>query len=161
MENLEKVPATNLPAPVLALDLGEKRVGLAISDDLNISIKPLKALQRTNWKQLLRDVSAEIRRFDAKTVVIGFPLALKGGTGDAAEAVLEVARKFALSLEVPVYLQDERLTSVDAEEKLRAEGNPKKRIRELVDSEAAAIILRDFLESREERLMVRQVKQTV
>ena len=78
-----------ISAPVVALDLGEKRVGVAISDTLLISITPLSAFPRTNWKQLLRDVANLIRHYDAQTVVIGLPLRLDGSDGDAA---LEVRR---------------------------------------------------------------------
>ena len=140
--------------PILALDLGEKRVGVAVSDSLSISIKRIEALRRTNWKQMLRNVEELIRRFDAKTLVIGFPLQLSGSTGDAALSIRATAVKFAQSLRVPVYLQDERLSSVEAEENLRADGYTGQDVPHLIDSEAAAVILRDFLVSHEERVLV-------
>jgi putative Holliday junction resolvase len=141
-------------APIIALDLGEKRVGVAVSDALSISIKRLEALPRSNWKQMLRDVDDLVHRFDAQTLVIGLPLRLNGSTGDAALEVQSLALKFARSLNVPVYLQDERLSSVEAEEKLRAEGHKAERLSALVDSEAAAVILRDFLVRDQERALV-------
>ena len=141
-------------APVVAIDLGEKRVGIAVSDALSISITRLGALPRTSWKQLLRDVDNLIQRFDAQTVVIGLPLMLNGSSGDSALEVRQMAQKFAQSLEVPVYLQDERLSSVEAEENLRAAGYKRHRISALVDSEAAAIILGDFLADDQERIVV-------
>jgi putative holliday junction resolvase len=141
-------------APVVAIDLGEKRVGIAVSDALSISITRLDALPRTNWKQLLRDVDNLIQRFDAQTVVIGLPLMLNGSSGDSALEVRRLAQKFAQSLKVPVYLQDERLSSVEAEQNLRAEGYKRDRISTLVDSEAAAVILRDFLADDQERIVV-------
>lgn len=141
-------------APIVAIDLGEKRVGIAVSDALSISITRLDALPRTNWKQLLRDVDNLIQRFDAQTVVIGLPLMLNGSSGDSALEVRRVAQKFAQSLRVPVYLQDERLSSVEAEQNLRAEGYKRDRVSALVDSEAAAVILRDFLADDQERIVV-------
>ena len=143
-------------APVVAIDLGEKRVGIAVSDSLSISITRLDALPRTSWKQLLRDVDDLIQRFDAQTVVIGLPLMLNGSSGDSALRVRRVAQKFAQSLRVPVYLQDERLSSVEAEQNLRAEGHKRDRVSALVDSEAAAVILRDFLADDQERIVVPQ-----
>lgn len=143
-----------LRAPILAIDLGEKRIGIAVSDALSISITRLAALPRTNWKQLLRDVDNLIQRFDAQTVVIGLPLRLNGSAGDAALEVRRVAQKFARSLRVPVYLQDERLSSVEAEETLRAKGHGRDQMSALVDSEAAAVILRDFLVDDQKRLLV-------
>ena len=139
---------------ILALDLGARRVGVAVSDSLAIVITRLEALPRTNWKQMLRDVADLVRRFDAQTVVIGLPLRLNGSTGDAALKVHALALKFARSLKVPVYLQDERLSSVEAEQNLRADGHKADRIPALVDSEAAAVILRDFLVSDQERVLV-------
>lgn len=148
-------------APIIALDLGEKRVGVAVSDALAISIKRLEALPRTNWKQLLRDVDDLVRLFDAQSVVIGLPLRLDGFAGDAALEVQSVALKFARSLKVPVYLQNESLSSVAAEENLRINGHKEKEVPALVDSEAAALILRDFLVSDQERLPVSPAEQTL
>jgi putative Holliday junction resolvase len=141
-------------APVLALDLGQKRVGIAVSDSLSISITRLPALPRTNWKQLLRDVVHLIQGFDAKTVVIGLPLRLNGSSGDAAIEAAATAQKFARSLDLPVYLQDERLSSVAAEESLRAAGRKRSELNTMVDSESAAIILRDFLQGDQKRVLL-------
>jgi putative pre-16S rRNA nuclease len=141
-------------APIVALDLGQKRVGIAVSDELSISITRLDALPRTNWKQLLRDVDNLIQRLDAQTVVIGLPLRLNGSSGDSADDARWVAQKFARSLSVPVYLQDERLSSAEAEHNLRAEGRRGEEVSALVDSEAAAVILRDFLVGEHERILV-------
>jgi len=145
----------DIRAPVVALDLGQKRVGVAVSDPLAISITRLPALPRSNWKQLLKDVVHLIQRFDAKTVVIGLPLRLNGSTGDAAIAATQTAEKFARSLELRVYLQDERLSSVAAEENLRDAGHKPSEIGEMVDSESAAIILRDFLREDQKRFLLR------
>jgi putative Holliday junction resolvase len=144
----------SIRAPVLALDLGSKRVGVAVSDSLSISINRLDVIQRTNWKQLLRDVEKLALRFDAQTLVIGLPLKLNGSLGAAALATRQTALKFARSLRLPVYLQDERLSSAEAEGDLRAAGVRGKDIGKRVDSEAAALILRDFLASDQQRMLV-------
>jgi len=144
-----------IQAPVVALDLGQKRVGVAVSDPLAISITRLPALPRSNWKQLLKDVVHLTQRFDAKTVVIGLPLRLNGSSGDAAIAAAQTAEKFARSLRLRVYLQDERLSSVAAEENLRDAGHKPSEIGEMVDSESAAIILRDFLQGDQKRVLLR------
>ena len=144
-----------LRGPILALDLGQKRIGVAVSDELLISITKLNSLRRSNWKQLLQDVCFLIRRFDAHTLVIGLPLRLNGTSGSAALDVWRTAEKFALSLQIPVFLQDERLTSAEAEQHLRAEGHNPREISALVDSESAAIILRDFIPGGQERILVR------
>jgi putative holliday junction resolvase len=144
----------SIAAPILALDLGQKRVGAAVSDELSISITRLKAIPRTNWKHLLREVDNLIQSFDAQTLVIGLPLRLNGSTGEAASEVRSIAEKFAKSLNIPVYVQDERLSSREAEENLRADGQRGADVSRLVDSEAAAIILRDFLAGDQDRLLI-------
>jgi putative Holliday junction resolvase len=140
--------------PVLALDLGQKLVGIAVSDEMLITIKRLEPLKRSNWKKLLRDVTALIQRFDAQTLVIGLPLRLDGASGSAAETTQQLGANFARSLKLPVYLQDERLTSVEAREVLLSSGHKPAEIPGLIDGEAAALILRDFLNSGEERILV-------
>lgn len=159
METAE--PKNAIRAPVIALDLGDKRVGVAVSDALSISITRLQALPRSSWKQLLLDVADLVHRFDAQTVVIGLPLRLNGSKGDAALEAQRTARKFAQSLAVPIFMQDERLSSREAEENLRAEGHKRDSVSELVDSEAAAIILRDFLEGGQEKILVMVDEQTL
>ena len=141
--------------PILALDLGQKLVGAAVSDQLRITIRRLDPIKRSNWKQLLLDVQTLIRRFDAQTLVLGLPLRLDGTTGEAAEHVLALARKFSLSLSIPVFVQDERLTSNEAEATLKEQRHNRAQIAKLVDSEAAAIILRDFVNTSEHTLIGR------
>ena len=145
---------TSVTGPVLALDLGQKLVGVALSDERLISARRLDPLRRSNWKQLLRDVQGLLQGYDAKTLVIGLPLSLDGTTGYAAEGAQRLAQNFAKSLKVPVYLQDERLTSVAAKQSLLAEGFSAEEIPALIDGEAAATILRDFLSNLEERVPV-------
>lgn len=135
-----------LAGRLLALDPGQKRVGVAVSDELGITVRALSTLRRTNWKQLLRAVAETIKSFDARGLVIGLPLRLDGTEGEAAREARRLARNFELSLNVPVYLQDERLTSVEAEGELRAAGYTDDERRERVDGESAAIILRDFID---------------
>lgn len=132
---------------MLALDLGTVRVGVAISDELRLTVRPLPALKRTSWKQLVRDVAQLCSSFDVKRVVLGLPLRLDGSEGDAAAEARRVARNLGLSLALPVSLQDERHTSADAELGLRADSLTKKEIARRVDGEAAALILSDYLSS--------------
>jgi putative Holliday junction resolvase len=130
---------------VLALDLGSKRVGLAVSDELRLSVRTLPFLPRTPWKRLLRSVAELCESFDVRLLVVGLPLRLDGSEGEAAAETRRVARNLELSLRLPVRLQDERLTSRDAEDSLRRGGFEGARVKERVDGEAASIILKDFL----------------
>lgn len=140
--------------PILALDLGQKLVGAAISDERLVTIKRLTPLERSSWKKLLQDVRYLIERFDAQTIVVGLPLRLDGTEGDAAKEVRRLAGNLARSISFPVYLQDERLTSLEAMENLKAEGFKPEEIPALIDGEAAAMILRDFLDTNQNRVLV-------
>jgi putative Holliday junction resolvase len=130
---------------VLALDIGAKRVGVAVSDEMRLTVRPLAALRGTNWKRLVKALSELCEEFDVREVVLGLPLRLDGSEGDAAKEVRGVARKLELTLRIPVSFQDERLTSKTAEAALRREGLGEREVFANADSEAAAIILRDFL----------------
>jgi len=134
---------------VLALDLGAKRVGVAVSDELRLSVRALPFLPRTPWKRLLRSVAELCESFDVRLLVVGLPLRLDGSEGEAAGEARRVARNFELSLKLPVRLQDERLTSKEAEDSLRSRGYEGEQVAERVDGEAAAFILKDFLTASE------------
>ena len=149
---------TNVIGPILALDLGEKFVGVALSDECLITTKRLDPLKRSNWKTLLQDIRHLLERFDAKTIVVGLPLRLDGTEGDAAKNVRRLALNLAKSVPQAVFLQDERLTSFEAMENLKAEGRKTDEIRGLIDGEAAATILRDFLNGNQQRMLVDPAK---
>ena len=131
---------------ILAIDPGTKRCGLAVCDELRVTTRPLPVIQRESWKKLLSNIKQTIADFDAKALVIGLPLESDGSESPMSKEAREMARKFALSLEVPVFLQDERVTSYEAKRRLWVAGTGLKETRKLVDSEAAAIILEDFLQ---------------
>jgi putative Holliday junction resolvase len=140
--------------PVLALDLGEKLVGVALSDERSITTKRLPPLKRSSWKKLLQDVRDLVEGFDAQTIVVGLPLNMDGSESDASQNARRVAFNLARSVPQPVYLQDERLTSFEAAENLKAEGVKTEDIPANIDGAAAALILRDFLVSNEKRIRV-------
>ncbi len=133
---------------VLAIDMGSKRVGLAISDELRLTVRALPALPRTPWKRLLSSLAELCEQFDVGSIVLGLPLRLDGTEGDAAQGVRRVGRNLQLSLKLPLFFQDERLTSKEAEASLRERGFQLGEISARVDSEAASIILSDFLEAQ-------------
>lgn len=136
---------------LLSLDLGAKRVGVAVCDEMRLTVRALPAIRRSNWKSLVSALAELCEEFDVKGVVVGLPTGLDGGEGEAALEARRVARNLELSLGRPVVLQDEKLSSVEAEEALRDEGFRGDEIKARVDGRAAAIILRDYL-ARCERL---------
>ena len=131
---------------IIAIDPGTKRCGLAICDELRVTTRPLPVIQRSSWKKLLEIVKQTVSEFDAVALVIGLPLESDGTESEMSAEARSMARKFALSLSIPVFLQDERVTSYEAKSRLWQRGVDLKQSRQLVDSEAAAIILADFLD---------------
>ncbi|CAN5710888.1 Holliday junction resolvase RuvX [soil metagenome] len=133
---------------LLALDLGMKRIGIAVSDELQFTVRPVCVLERTGWKKVLKQIIAYLENFDAVGLVLGLPYNSDGSESEMSTEARRLARNFSLSVNVPIFLMDERLTSYEAKGYLTKLGLSEKEIRKRVDSEAAAIILSDFIELR-------------
>lgn len=132
----------------MALDLGRKRIGVAVCDELQMTARGLDVLTRSTAEKLHQDVQKLIEDFDAAALVIGLPLNFDGTESAGAAEARQIADFLGERISIPVFLQDERLTSREAEEILREQGYNREQIKKLVDKEAAAVILRDFLASR-------------
>jgi putative holliday junction resolvase len=133
---------------LLALDLGMKHIGVAVSDELQFTVRPVTVIERQSWKKLLVTVITYLDEFDAVGLVLGLPLETDGKESEMSLESRRLARNFSLSIKVPVFLQDERLTSYEAKGYLTKLGLSVQEIWDRVDSEAAAIILSDFIELR-------------
>jgi len=138
---------------LLALDLGTKHVGVAVSDELQFTVRPVTVLVRKSWKTFLKQIIALLADFDAVGLVLGLPLNTDGSESEMSLEARRLARNFSLSINVPIFLIDERLTSYEAKGYLTKLGLSEKEIWERVDSEAAAIILSDFLQFRNEKFL--------
>ena len=130
---------------ILAIDPGTKRVGLAITDPDQMISTPIRTLPRTSWKKLLSDIKETVSEFDAVAVVVGLPLGFEGDETPMTAEAADIARKLSLSLEIPVFLQDERVSSYEARGRLWQRSKSSANLRSEVDSEAASVILSDFL----------------
>jgi putative Holliday junction resolvase len=131
---------------VLALDVGEVRIGLAVSDPARTVALPAGTILVRGAPQDLKAVAALVREHGATEVVVGHPLSLSGNRGPAAHRAEEFATGLRAVLQVPVHLQDERLTTVEANRDLRTAGATGRKARRAVDQAAAALILRAYLE---------------
>jgi putative Holliday junction resolvase len=134
---------------VVALDLGARRIGVAVSDVTGTLASPHLVLERSG------DVAADHRRLaeivadvGAERVVVGLPLSLSGGTGPAAQAAADEAVALAEVVGVPVETFDERLTTVSADRALRAAGTRARSRRGVIDKAAAAVLLQAWLDGR-------------
>lgn len=137
---------------LLALDLGTKKVGIAVCDELQITTRPVRIITRRSWKKFLKEIINYLDEFDAKALILGLPLEFDGSESQMSGEARRVALNFSLSLEIPVFLQDERVSTYQARGDLWKKGADEKKIRETLDSEAAAIILQDFIDYRNQLL---------
>ncbi|HEX6261529.1 MAG TPA: Holliday junction resolvase RuvX [Actinomycetota bacterium] len=134
------------PGRVLALDVGKARVGVAVSDPDRTVALPAGTIRVVGGIQDLRAVARLVERYEAVVVVVGHPLSLSGERGPAARHAEELADGLRAILDVPVHLQDERLSTIEAERGLAAAGARGPDRRRSVDQAAASIILRAFLD---------------
>ena len=130
----------------LAIDHGIKRTGLAICDAEERIVSPLCVLQ--GQKDLPQEIAQIISREEVGAVVLGLPLNMDGSEGPQAHKVKAFAERLKQHAQVPVFFQDERLSSFGAHEKLESTGLAKARKRSLLDAVAAAEILQSFLDQR-------------
>jgi putative Holliday junction resolvase len=130
----------------LALDLGERRIGVAVSDALGMVARPLEIFSRTSRKADFAHIGALVTTHQVVAVVVGLPLNMDGSEGRQAAWVRDYSAALAETLAVPVHLWDERLTSEEAADILRAQGKPT--AKGTLDAVAAAVILQSYLDSR-------------
>lgn len=132
---------------VLAVDYGRRRLGLAISDALGLTARPLLTLERKNRRADMRRLRALVREHQIGRIVVGRPLHLDGSESEMAAEATRFARRLAQELGLPVELADERLTSWEAAQ-TAAQNRRGRRRRRTHDDLAAAIILREHLDQQ-------------
>jgi len=135
--------------PVLAIDYGRKRLGLAVSDSLRLTARPLATWSRSNRRRDLGRLTSLCREQGIRLIVVGWPLRLDGSRGEMAREAARFAERVRGELGIPVELVDERLSSWEAQRALTetAAQKPRSRSRKQgrLDEVAAAVILRDYL----------------
>lgn len=128
---------------VMALDVGTKRIGIALSDYLHVIAIPHSYISRKPEQEALDTIQKIAKENNVKTIVIGLPINMDGTQGHQADDCLEFANK--LKSDYKVIMEDERLTSENAEENLREKKIDFKKEKGLVDMESACIILEQYL----------------
>lgn len=136
---------------VLALDVGERRVGVAVSDPLGLLARPVTVITRRSRQEDYCTIEELVAEYEASRVVVGHPLSMDGQVGPQAQRVERYAAGLAEKLSVPVVLWDERLSTAEAEQLMRESGETSRQIRGRVDAVAAAVILQSYLDAVEER----------
>lgn len=140
---------SGLPRRVLGLDVGSRRIGIAISDPLGITAQGLETLHRKNKKYDLSYLHRVIRDYEVKEIVVGLPLRMSGAEGTQAEKIQAFAEDLRRHFKLPIHLWDERLTSAEANRLLRETDLSIKKRGQAVDRMAATLILQSWMESKQ------------
>jgi putative Holliday junction resolvase len=133
---------------VLALDLGKRRIGVAVSDELGLTAQGLETLQRTNIREDVSRLAELVSEYGVGEIVLGKPLHMDGREGRQVEWVKDFAERLRGKLAVPVRLWDERLTTVEAERMLKTSGISIRKRALAVDRVAAVLLLESYLGAR-------------
>ncbi|HEY96513.1 MAG TPA: Holliday junction resolvase RuvX [Dehalococcoidia bacterium] len=134
------------------MDIGDKRIGVALSDQGGVIASPLTIIDRTNLQQDIEAVIALINENEARTIIAGLPLTAEGTIGHQAEKVKSFTDALAKHTEMPIVHRDESLTTFEARQLMRLTRQKKKREREKDDAIAAAFILQGYLDEEKNNL---------
>jgi putative holliday junction resolvase len=132
---------------LLALDVGNVRIGLATSDPTGIAVSPLRVIRRQPEATAIAQIVAAVAEEEAVGVIAGLPLRLSGDYSDQTRATVAFTERLAAQLLVPLVTFDERYTTTEAERILRERGVRRDRWREQIDAIAASVILQDYLDA--------------
>jgi putative Holliday junction resolvase len=133
---------------ILALDVGTRRIGVAVSDALGITAQGLTTIQRKNKKTDFAALGRVLEQYEVAEIVVGFPLRMSGEEGRMSEKMHEFAADLKKRFPLPVHLWDERLTSAEANRILRSTDMSIEKRAGAVDRMAAVLILQSFLAAR-------------
>jgi putative Holliday junction resolvase len=137
---------------IAALDLGRRRIGVAVTDAAAIGAHPVGVVERRSMAKDLEAIAVMLRDREVTTIVVGLPLNMDGSEGPAARAARLFADRMAAALKVEVEMFDERLTSFEAEERLKGMPVKKGARKPTIDAIAATVILEGWMQSRAEKI---------
>lgn len=132
---------------ILALDLGERRIGVAISDALHIIAQPLETIERENLTEDIKKIKTLVSEYNISRVIVGLPLNMNGSKGLSAQTALGFAEYVKEELGVKVEMVDERLTTSQAERALLEADMSRKKRKKHIDKLAAQMILQAYLDA--------------
>jgi len=147
MESSQNAPRDHV-GRVLGLDVGRRRIGLAISDPLGITAQGLSTLERRNRRLDLEELRRLLEKYQVEEIVVGNPLKMSGQSGTQAEQMANFADQLRRTFSLPVHLWDERLSTAEAHRLLDETEIRDSRRKEVIDKMAAVLILQSFLDAR-------------
>ena len=137
-----------IPGRILALDVGARRIGIAISDPLGLTAQGLATLQRRNRRYDLAELRKVLEAHEVREIVVGNPLRMSGESGIQAEKMASFAAQLEKAFGLPLHLWDERLSTAEAHRLLDETEIRDSRRKEVIDKMAAVLILQSFLDAR-------------
>ena len=135
----------------LGVDVGRAKIGLALADDVLRTARALRTLRRAGEARDLAEIRKVAEEFEVERAVVGLPLHMDGSEGASARLARGFAGRLGAALGLPVELHDERLSTFEAEDRLRRQGFSARDRKEVVDAEAAAVILQGWLDRGDTR----------
>jgi putative Holliday junction resolvase len=142
----DRGPKARPAGRILGLDVGSRRIGIAVSDPLGITAQGLETLQRRNKRQDFAALGGLIREYAVREIVVGLPLRMSGAEGTQSDKMQEFATELRKKFRLPVHLWDERLTSAEANRLLRETELSIEKRAKAVDRMAAVLILSSWME---------------
>jgi len=133
---------------ILGLDVGARRIGIAISDPLGVTAQGLSTLERRNRRYDLGELRKLLREYEVGEIVVGNPLRMSGESGTQAEKMATFAKQLEEAFDIPVHLWDERLSTAEAHRLLDETNSRDSRRKAVIDKMAAVLILQSFLDAR-------------
>lgn len=131
---------------MIGLDVGRRRIGVAVSDELGWTAQPLTVIDHVDTESALEAIGRLVQQYAVRALVVGLPRRTDGTAGPEAEYVSAFGEAIGQKLDVDVHYQDERFTTVEAERTLIASGMRRARRRQVIDQVAAGIILQSYLD---------------
>lgn len=133
----------------IAIDYGRRRTGVAVSDPLGLTSRGVETLKNLSDVSAVQRIVELVAEFEAEAIVVGMPVRSDGSSGDAADRVQRFVDRLTAAVSIPVHTIGEWLTSVEADERMRAQGVSAKDRKLRIDEAAAVVILEEFLSERE------------
>jgi len=132
----------------LALDVGTKTIGVAVSDELGITANGITTIRRKSLKDDLNELDALLKEYKPGEILVGVPYQMDGSVSERGEQILKFAEKIKSTFALPVVFWDESYSTVHAEEKLIEANMSRKKRKKVIDKVAAVFILQEYLESK-------------
>ncbi|OGW15770.1 MAG: Holliday junction DNA helicase RuvA [Nitrospirae bacterium GWA2_42_11] len=133
---------------ILALDVGDKRIGVAVSDELEIAAHGLKTIDRSDPARDIRQIIGIVKEYEVEEIIVGMPVMMDGSMGIQGEKVSQFVEGLRTEVKIPIRFMDERLSTKMVEKALIEADMSRSKRKKVIDKLAAVVILQDYLAGR-------------